>query len=260
MHATTSSPLAVGFGAAPASVCSVTPAGRVTILGAGVCTVTATQAGDADWLPASPVQQTFGVARATTKTTVASGSNPSTVGAPVTFTASVTSAAGIPSGTVTFREGSTPLCTARPTLDDSGAATCTTSGLTVGSHTISVIYAGDANFASAGSLSQSVTRATSATALTSSSNPSTYGAAVTLTASVTGPGPTATGTVTFSEGTTPLCEQAPLTSGVASCLTAALLVGSHTLSAVYGGDANFGPSTAALTQAATGRPRGPPSP
>ncbi len=71
----------------------------MTILGAGVCTVTATQAGDADWLPASPVQQTFGVARATTKTTVASGSNPSTVGAPVTFTASVTSAAGIPSGT-----------------------------------------------------------------------------------------------------------------------------------------------------------------
>jgi hypothetical protein len=72
-----------------------------------------------------------------------SGSN---VGQPVTFTATVRGGnladrVGEP---VTFTEGSVILATG--TLDASGRATFTTADLTLGSHTISATYAGDASY------------------------------------------------------------------------------------------------------------------
>src|SRR5207245_8824181 len=58
-------------------------------------------------------------------TTVAaiSSANPSVFGQPVTFTATVNSPAGIPTGTVTFLDGAASLGTG--TLDSSGMATLT---------------------------------------------------------------------------------------------------------------------------------------
>jgi hypothetical protein len=51
-------------------------------------------------------------------------------------------AAGTPSGTVTFADGATPLGTVP--LDSSGKASLTTTGLAIGSHSITATYSGDA--------------------------------------------------------------------------------------------------------------------
>jgi hypothetical protein len=63
----------------------------------------------------------------------------------VTFTATVTSGAGTPTGTVQFKDNGANL--GGPiALNASGRAQLTTSALTVGTHTITADYSGDANF------------------------------------------------------------------------------------------------------------------
>ncbi|HEY5328310.1 MAG TPA: glycosyl hydrolase family 28 protein [Acidobacteriaceae bacterium] len=56
---------------------------------------------------------------------------------------------------------------------------------------------------------------------------------------------TATGTITFNDGGSAICNGVSFnsTTGVATCTTPALTVGSHTFTAVYAGDANFQGST-----------------
>jgi hypothetical protein len=82
------------------------------------------------------------------------------------------------------------------------------------------------------------------TTLVSSLNPSTYGQAVTFTATVTsGVGAPPDGeAVTFMNGTTVLGTET-LNGGLASFTTSALPAGVNSITAVYGGDANFGGST-----------------
>jgi hypothetical protein len=82
----------------------------------------------------------------TTSTTLISSPNPSTVGQAVTFSATVSSSAGTPTGTVTFNDG--PAAIGSGTVDASGKATFTTSALSAGSHSMTATYGGDANFAS----------------------------------------------------------------------------------------------------------------
>jgi predicted extracellular nuclease len=89
-----------------------------------------------------PVVATFNLPAASSQTTVVSSANPSGFGQAVTFTATVVSG-GSPAtqGTVTFHEGTTVL--AGPlALDASGQASFTTSGLGVGTHTITADYSG----------------------------------------------------------------------------------------------------------------------
>jgi sugar lactone lactonase YvrE len=71
--------------------------------------------------------------------------NPVFTSNPVTFTATLTSTYGTPTGTVNFLDGSTQIGSA--TLS-SGVAAFTTSALTVGPHSITAVYGGDANFTS----------------------------------------------------------------------------------------------------------------
>jgi hypothetical protein len=118
-------------------------AGLVTLTGLGPVTVRAAQAGDGNYNPASPVDRTFTVIQASSTIGVASSLNPSTLNQAVTFTATVSSAAGIPTGTVTFKDAANTLGTAA--LNGSGIATLTTSLLTIGTHVITVDYAGDVN-------------------------------------------------------------------------------------------------------------------
>ena len=76
-------------------------------------------------------------------TTLASSANPATFGDSVTFTATVSSNVGTPTGVVTFRDGATPLGTG--TLNGFGVATLTTANLGAGSHSMTASYGGDAN-------------------------------------------------------------------------------------------------------------------
>jgi len=106
-----------------------------------------------------------------------------------------------------------------------------------------------------------VNQATTTTALVSGTNPSILGQSVTLTATVTdasGTGVTPPdGTVTFYDGTA-LLGTASVTSGVAAFSTADLTVvaSPHSLTAVYGGDANFSasPASSAVPQTVNTRP------
>lgn len=86
------------------------------------------------------------------------------------------------------------------------------------------------------------------TTMVSSSNPSAFGSSVTFTATVTGPGGTPTGTVTFSDGSTTL-GQSTLANGTASYSTTSLTIGSHSITASYSGDSGFTASVStALSQ------------
>ena len=74
---------------------------------------------------------------------------------PITLTATVSSPAGTPTGTVTFLDGSTPLGTGRLA---SGVASLATSTLAMGGNSITASYSGDTNFSTAasGALSETV--------------------------------------------------------------------------------------------------------
>ncbi len=94
-------------------------------------------------------------------------------------------------------------------------------------------------------------RDSTTTTLAAAPNPSTYGQPVTLTATITtGQGPVGnpTGTVTFTDGSATLgTGTLSTTAGVTTAtltttLSAPLSVGTHSLTATYGGDSNFKPS------------------
>jgi streptogramin lyase len=87
-----------------------------------------------------------------TITAVMSNNNPSILGQSVMFTASVTPQSDpipLPSGTVTFKDGTITLGTG--TLS-SGTATLTTSLLAPGSHSITAVYGGDSNYSGSTSI------------------------------------------------------------------------------------------------------------
>jgi len=212
-------------------------------------TVTAVFGGDTNFATSTSSSLTQNVNQATTTTAVASGTNPSTYGQSVTFTATVTSSGGTPTGTVTFKDGAATLGTG--TLNGSGVASYSTSALTLNGHTVSAVYGGDTIFATStsSSLTQTVNQATTTTAVTSGTNPSTYGQSVTFTATVASSGGTPTGTVTFKDGAATLGTGTLNGSGVATYSSSSLTLNGHTVSAVYGGDTNFATSTSSsLTQ------------
>ncbi|MBD3754005.1 MAG: Ig-like domain repeat protein, partial [Micrococcales bacterium] len=152
----------------------------------------------------------------------------------VTLTATLADG-NAPSGTVTFKDGSTTLGSA--SLSGS-TATYITSGLASGDHSITAVYGGDGNNERATSSSVSVTVAKAAPTVTLSASDAaaTIGEPITFTANLSG-GIAPTGTVTFMEGSNEL-STASLSGSSATLTTADLAVGSHTLKAVYSGDGN----------------------
>jgi hypothetical protein len=78
--------------------------------------------------------------------TTTSSANPSHLGQSVTFTTTVAPTfafIGTPTGTITFKDGTTTL--GKVTLT-AGQASLTTSALTLGKHKVTAIYSGDPNF------------------------------------------------------------------------------------------------------------------
>jgi hypothetical protein len=133
-----------------------------------------------------------------------------------------------------------------------GVATATVSNLSVGSHSVTATYSGDADFNPSVSTAtaQVVNQANTSVAAASSVNPSTYGQGVTFTATVTATAPgagTPTGSVQFKDGSSNLGAAVPLTGGVATTTVSTLTPGPHTIAAVYNGDANFNPASATLS-------------
>ena len=186
------------------------------------------------------------VDQAATTTSLGSSVNPSTALDPVTYTAQATPTApgtGIPTGTIEFLDGGTPIATcAAVAVDGTGTATCTVTYPAAGSHTITATYQGDANYT--GSTSAPVVQVVDLipTTVNASASPDTtvYGQSTTITADVT---TGATGSVTFTgPGNVVLCT-ATIAAGVATCDTPALPVGADTVTVAYAGDGTYGPSS-----------------
>ncbi len=190
---------------------------------------------------------------------VASSANPSRFGQSVTFTARVASTAtgsSVPTGSVTFMDGAQVLGTG--TLDTSGVASISTSGLSGGTHAITAVYGGAAEFSAStsGVFRDVVNQASTSTRLSPSVSQSTFGQTVILTATVTGAAGAPTGSVTFEDGSTVLGTSALNASGIATFSSSALAAGAHSLVASYSGSGSYASSASsnlALTvgQAAT---------
>ena len=214
-----------------------------TPLPGGIHTITAVYSSDTSYSGSTSPNFLQTVNTASTTTMVVTSVNPSVFGQRVTFTATVSSTAGTPTGTVTFKDGSASLGTGA--LNVSDVASFTTSTLTVGTHAITAVYGGDTNFTASTSsiVQQTVHQASTITTVASSTNPSVFGQSVTFTATVTANAPgsgTPRGTVTFEDSGTSI-GTGPLSSGTATFVISTLstTASPHMITAVYGGDGNF---------------------
>lgn len=223
-----------------------------TTLSVASHSITAVYAGGTGNLTSTSTALSQVVNQKVTTTALTSSVNPATAGASITFTATVAGSA--PSGTVTFQDGVTTLGTATVSA---GVATLTTATLGSGSHSVTAVYAGDTNNTSSTSavLNQAIVAGTT-TVVASSLNPSAVGAALTLTASVTGNAPT--GSVTFKDGTATLGTGTLGGTGntrTASLTSSFATAGSHSLTAVYAGDGtNSGSTSVAVVQTVKAKP------
>jgi len=240
----------LGTAAVNAGTASISTSG----LAPGTHALAAMYGGDANNNPATSNTVNVKVL-ATTTLSLSASPTQTTPSQSVTLTATV--APGAATGAVTFNDGGNALGTANL----SGGSASISVTLPVGTHNITATYAGDTAFA--GSTSNSVTVSVglivTITTLGSSPNPSAVGQTVTLTATTTiagplNPGSIPTGSVTFSEGATTL-GSANLNGGVATFTISSLSVGSHSITATYGGDNAFATSTSsAVTQVVNNNP------
>jgi hypothetical protein len=221
-------------------------------LNAGGHTITVQYGGDGNFIGSAGSLPAQTVNQASTTTVVTSSLNPSVFGQSVTLIATVTSGAGTPTGTAQFMDRTVNL--GPPVALSSGSATLTTAALSAGAHSISVVYSGDANFiGSAGLLTQAVAQAGTSVAISSSSNPSNLGQPVTFTVAVSSPVGIPTGAVQFLDGGSNLGAPIILSGGVATLTTSSLVVGTHSITALYGGDNNFsGGTSPVLAQVVNG--------
>jgi len=218
---------------------------------AGTHTITVQYAGNANYVASTSNSISFTTVKEDPKILIAdSPANTSVYGKAVTLTATLSDQDNdddwIPTGSVTFYDGSSALGTARLT---SGKASISLGGswsLAGGSHSITAVYSGDSDFntATSNALSHTITKADSATALsttlTSSPNPSVYGKPVTISISMTSSvGALPTGTVVITDDNTTL-GTITLDASASGTLTVPLLAaGTHTFTGTYSGDGNY---------------------
>jgi uncharacterized repeat protein (TIGR03803 family) len=190
----------------------------------------------------------FRLATRTTPTiTLTSSANPSYVDQSVTFTAVVTGSGVTPTGTVTFEENQAAVGTVTMS---GGQAAFPITFTQRGTLPITASYSGDISYNPVNSalLKQAVTQYTTTTSMVSNLNPSIFGQAVTLTATVSSSGTTATGKVYFKSGTTTI-GNGTLSGGVAAITTSTLAPGSYAITATYSGDTEHAASVSTtLTQ------------
>jgi hypothetical protein len=208
---------------------------------AGTHSISAAYNGDANFSASTSSALPVVINKAKTATTLAFSQS----GGQITFTATISVTApgsGIPTGTVTFFNGTSPIGTA--TITGSSAT------LAIAAYgNITATYGGDSNFSGSSSTAVNVPVPQSGLSLASSLNPSMLGQPVTFTASITVPNGIGnpTGTVQFSDGGSAIGSSA-VAGGQASITVAKLTVGSHAISASYSGDGTFPASSTSIGQ------------
>ncbi|MBA6437279.1 beta strand repeat-containing protein [Streptomyces sp. GMR22] len=214
----------------------------------GTHAVTATYSGDTG-VAGSSASGSVTVNQGVSTTTLSFLPTSPVCGQPVTLCAQVTVSAPstcTPTGTVTFTIAGGPTLTG--TLDATGQACVTTSAIPVGTHAVTAAYAGNTGVAgSSASGSITVGQAASTTGLTITPASPVCGQPVTLCAQVTttSPGTCApTGTVTFTIAGGPTLTGTLNGSGQACVTTSAIPVGTHGVTASYGGNTGVAGSSA----------------
>ena len=229
---------------------------------AGTHVLTAVYSGDATHLGSTSNAVTVTVQPDTTAVSVTSSVNPAAVGQSVVFTATAQGAHGAIAGTVVFLDG--PTVVGLAPLNSSGMASISTAALTAGTHPITAAYGATQNFAASTSealseVIQAAPTSVATTMLASSANPAVSGQSVMFTVTVAvGPAAkTPTGLVSILDGGTALWAGMLDATGSASFTTAALGIGTHSLTANYGGDASSaGSASAAMMQVVNAAPTG----
>ena len=215
-----------------------------TALTPGSHTITACWSGDACYIGCTAAY-TLTVSKANTSVAIASATNPAVVGQTVKLTATVAAVSpgsGTPSGTVTFKEGTTILGTG--ILDATGKAVCSVFWSHAGNHSIVAVYGGDGNFncSTSGNFAETVNRAATTVRLVASPNPPALGQTVTFTATVaTVPSGNVTpsGTVLFEENGVVRGSALLDVTGKAVWSTSTLGLGSHIFTVVYVATVDF---------------------
>jgi sugar lactone lactonase YvrE len=112
----------------------------------GVYPIAATLTGSAaaNYSVSTTPAANLSIAQVPTQTSLSSSTNSPGLGLPVTLTVqSSSTTSGVPAGSITLADGSTTLSVVPLSA---GAASFTTSSLTLGAHNLSATYSGDANF------------------------------------------------------------------------------------------------------------------
>lgn len=220
-------------------------------LGGGARQLTASFDGASDFAPSTSPALAHAVGPAPVRVTVQAAPTRTWFGSLVRIDVTVSAAApgsGVPSGTLTIRDGSTVL--GAPVLDATGAASLSVSTIAVGQRTITADYAGNGSFAAGtASTSQTIDPDTTTVTVLTSDPDLLYGRPVTLTAAVLGTGSVKpAGDVTFTiPGRT--LGSAPLdASGRAQVTVTDLPVGSLPVEAAYAGDGSFTAGSGVLIQ------------
>jgi len=191
----------------------------------GAKTLTATYNGDANFnaSPASAGVPHQVNSAATTTTITSDNPDPSVVGQPYTVNVTVAVNApgvGMATGTVSITDGTGAMCTATLTAGAPSTGSCMITSTSSGSKTLTATYSGDTNFStSSDTEAHQVGLAATTTTITGDApDPSVTNQAYTVnvTVGVNAPGTgMATGTVTITDGTGPMCT-ATLTAGTPS--------------------------------------------
>jgi ELWxxDGT repeat protein len=234
--------------------------GRATFstatLTVGQHTITASYSGNAQFAAsqANDAAAPEVINQASSRTVLFAFPDPAVFGQVVSFTVALSVLApgrGTPTGTLTFLDGTTTIGSVSLSTSSGGRATFTTASLSRGNHAINVNYGGNSNFlaSSYNNFGETVQRDSTTTTVTASANPAVLGTSITFTAAVQANSPgagTATGTVTFKDITTVLGTGTLNASGQATFTTSQLALGTHAITATYGGDNNFTTSVSAI--------------
>jgi Putative Ig domain len=223
----------VVFASTAPAVCTVSGS-ITTIVAAGTCTLTANQAGNANFSASQQVTASVTITPSAQTVTFGPLGNVLTGAAP--FPLSATASSGLP---VTFASTTPSVCTVSGNIVTIIAA---------GTCTISASQVGAANYAAAPTISQSFSVGGGFSLSSSAGSQARYGEIITLTATVVGTSPR--GTVEFGiqggsrAGQIPACRAVPVVNGVATCIVPSSYQTTQPLAfaASYSGDGTNSPA------------------
>jgi hypothetical protein len=234
-------------------------------------TITATYDGDANYAPKSfSVVHTVQAPTYSTQTTLSASPSTLMTSQTVRLSATVTSAVPVPSGVVTFLDGSNSLGAA--TINSAGIAYLDTALLAAGVHALSAKFEGYTQYgfnittayvavifspSTSPSVTVTVTAISTATSLAASSNSPTAGTVVTFTVQVNSNAGAPFGGASFYDGNALLGTVSLDASGKTSFSTASLAAGAHSITTAFNANGTYAGSTSSpVSVSVTAAPAG----